>query len=574
MFVSTRTSKNSQNFETLQNSFMVISFAPDGKILSANELFLQSTGYSLGDIVGQHHRMFLEPAERENSDYVRFWQDLATGRPNSGEFRRVGKSGAAIWLRAAYNPVRDRSGKVVRIVKVALDITGQKEEAAENASVLGAIDRSQGIITFGLDGTILEVNDNFLSYMGYSRDEVIGRKHSMFARPDFAASTEYAAFWAHLRRGEYLSSEFERIGKGGRQVWLQATYNPVFDTQGKVVKVVKFAVDITERMHNLARIAAALESLSAGDLTARIGDALIPSLDRLRVDFNAAIGTLGESIAGVKTSTEEISLGGGEIAKAAEDLARRTEQQAAALEQTSTVLDGVTGDIRKTADNAAKAAVAVDATSTAAHRSHKIVSEAVVAMNGIETSSREIDQIIGLIDEMAFQTNLLALNAGVEAARAGDAGRGFAVVASEVRALAHRSAEAAKSIKALIARSSKQVGDGVRLVDETGTALDIILRHVAEMHGIVGEIAKAAGNQASNLSEINTATGQMNQAVQQNAAMVEQTSAATHSLREEISRLNARIAGFLTPEAQAQDQFQPAMQAYRPWSALRMAHSA
>ncbi|OYV66474.1 MAG: chemotaxis protein, partial [Acidiphilium sp. 21-66-27] len=243
MFVSTRTSKNSQNFETLQNSFMVISFAPDGKILSANELFLQSTGYSLGDIVGQHHRMFLEPAERENSDYVRFWQDLATGRPNSGEFRRVGKSGAAIWLRAAYNPVRDRSGKVVRIVKVALDITGQKEEAAENASVLGAIDRSQGIITFGLDGTILEVNDNFLSYMGYSRDEVIGRKHSMFARPDFAASTEYAAFWAHLRRGEYLSSEFERIGKGGRQVWLQATYNPVFDTQGKVVKVVKFAVD-------------------------------------------------------------------------------------------------------------------------------------------------------------------------------------------------------------------------------------------------------------------------------------------------------------------------------------------
>ncbi|CAG4918641.1 unnamed protein product [Acidocella sp. C78] len=557
----------------MQNSFLVISFSPDGEILSANEKFLEATGYRLGDIVGRHHRIFLDTAERDNSDYARFWPELAAGKPRSGEFRRIGKAGEAIWLRAAYNPVRVRSGKVIRIVKVALDITGQKEQSAENASVLAAIGRSQGIITFGLDGTILDVNDNFLSYMGYTRDEVIGRKHSMFARPEFAASTEYAAFWAHLRSGEYLSSEFERIAKGGRQVWLQATYNPVFDTQGKVVKVVKFAVDITERMHNLSRIAAALESLSAGDLTARIGEALIPSLDRLRVDFNTAIATLGESISGVKLSTEEISLGVGKIAKAAEDLARRTEQQAAALEETSTVLDGVTGDIRKTADNAAKAAMAVDATSAAAHRSHKIVSEAVIAMNGIETSSREIDQIIGLIDEMAFQTNLLALNAGVEAARAGDAGRGFAVVASEVRALAHRSAEAAKSIKALIARSSKQVGDGVRLVGETGTALDTILRHVAEMHGIVGEIADAAGNQAGNLSEINIAAGQMNQAVQQNAAMVEQTSAATHSLREEIARLNSRVAGFLTPETEEQDQFRPMNQTYRPRTALRVLHS-
>ncbi|WP_305790334.1 methyl-accepting chemotaxis protein, partial [Acidiphilium multivorum] len=249
------------------------------------------------------------------------------------------------------------------------------------------------------------------------------------------------------------------------------------------------------------------------DLTASVDRQLIPSLDKLRIDFNTAASRLAESVNGVRQSTDEINLGVAEIAEAAEDLARRTEQQASTLEETSSVLDSVTTGIRRTADNASKAASAVDATNNAARKSHAIVGEAVVAMNRIETSAREIDQIIGLIDEMAFQTNLLALNAGVEAARAGDAGRGFAVVASEVRALAHRSADAAKSIKLLIARSSEQVGNGVRLVGETGTALDTILGHVTDLHGLVGEIATAAAEQAGSLAEINAATGQMNQAV-------------------------------------------------------------
>ena len=535
---------NSRTFDALGDSFGIISFAPDGTITDANDNFLQLVGYRIGEIAGRHHRIFLSAEERDAAAYGEFWQRLRGGAFCSGEFRRIAKSGGDVWLRASYVPVRNRAGKVVKVVKVALDITAEKRAAAENESLLNAIERSQAVIKFALDGTILEANDNFLRVMGYARDEIVGRKHSMFATPAYAASREYQAFWERLRQGEFLSAEFERVAKGGRHVWLQATYNPVYDAEGKVTKVVKFAVDLTERMAEVNVVGDALERVSEGDLTASVDRQLIPSLDKLRIDFNTAASRLAESVNGVRQSTDEINLGVAEIAEAAEDLARRTEQQASTLEETSSVLDSVTTGIRRTADNASKAASAVDATNNAARKSHAIVGEAVVAMNRIETSAREIDQIIGLIDEMAFQTNLLALNAGVEAARAGDAGRGFAVVASEVRALAHRSADAAKSIKLLIARSSEQVGNGVRLVGETGTALDTILGHVTDLHGLVGEIATAAAEQAGSLAEINAATGQMNQAVQQNAAMVEQTSAATHSLREEISRLAGRASGF------------------------------
>ena len=531
------------------HSFAIINFKPDGTILDANDNFLRLMGYEAEEIVGRQHRMFLTPEERDSTSYAEFWPRLRSGSFCSGEFRRLAKSGHDVWLRASYIPVRNGRGKVVKVVKLALDVTPEKQAAAESESILDAIGRSQAVIKFALDGTILDANDNFLRVMGYARDEILGRKHSLFASPAHAASHEYQAFWERLRQGEFVAGDFERIGKGGRQIWLQATYNPVFDAEGKVTKVVKFAVDLTDRMADVGRVGDALERISHGDLTAGVDRPLMPSLDKLRVDLNEAASRLSESVSGVRQSTDEISLGVTEIASAAEDLARRTEQQASTLEETSSVLDSVTTGIRRTADNASKAARAVDATNEAARKSHSIVGEAVVAMNRIETSAREIDQIIGLIDEMAFQTNLLALNAGVEAARAGDAGRGFAVVASEVRALAHRSADAAKSIKQLIARSSEQVGNGVRLVGETGTALDTILGHVTDLHGIVGEIATAAAEQAGSLAEINAATGQMNQAVQQNAAMVEQTSAATHSLREEISRLAGRVSGFRTAHA-------------------------
>lgn len=293
-------------------------------------------------------------------------------------------------------------------------------------------------------------------------------------------------------------------------------------------------------------LGSALAALAEGDLSYRVTTELPETYAKLGEDFNTAVARLADSLTGIKKGTAEIDGGVDEIAQAAEDLARRTEQQASNLEQTTVALDEITSGIQTTADNAARADAAVTITSEAARKSHGIVGDAVTAMRQIETSSREIDQIIGLIDEVAFQTNLLALNAGVEAARAGDAGRGFAVVASEVRALAHRSAEAAKSIKALIARSSQQVGTGVKLVGETGGALETILENVSELQHLITDIASSAGQQASSLGEVNKAAGAMNQAVQQNAAMVEQTAAATHSLKEETAKLAAQVAGFRT----------------------------
>jgi len=294
----------------------------------------------------------------------------------------------------------------------------------------------------------------------------------------------------------------------------------------------------------VASIADGLSKLSAGVLTHRIDQAFTPAYEKLRGDFNDAIGQLQETLKVVATNTAGITSGTDEIAQASDDLSRRTEQQAASLEETAAALDQITATVKKTAVSARGASEAIGAARTEAVHSGEVVSDAVEAMGQIEQSSKQISQIIGVIDEIAFQTNLLALNAGVEAARAGEAGRGFAVVASEVRALAQRSAEAAKEIKALISASSQQVGRGVGLVGETGTALQSIVAKVAEIDLLVTEIAASAQEQASGLTQVNTAVNQMDQVVQQNAAMVEEATAATHSLKRDATELKRLISRF------------------------------
>ncbi|WP_447941598.1 methyl-accepting chemotaxis protein [Brevundimonas mediterranea] len=276
----------------------------------------------------------------------------------------------------------------------------------------------------------------------------------------------------------------------------------------------------------------------------RITDAFPPAYEQLRTNFNAAVEGLQEAIGTIAANTGAINAGAAEIAKAADDLSRRTEQQAASLEETAAALDEVTATVKATAAGAIQAAGAVQAARDDADKSGAVVRDAVAAMGEIERSSAQINQIIGVIDEIAFQTNLLALNAGVEAARAGESGRGFAVVASEVRALAERSAEAAKEIKGLITQSTVQVGSGVKLVTETGQALDRIVAHVAQIEGLVTEISSSAAEQATGLQQVNTAVNQMDQMTQQNAAMVEQSTAASHSLSQEADGLAAAVSRF------------------------------
>ena len=308
-----------------------------------------------------------------------------------------------------------------------------------------------------------------------------------------------------------------------------------------------------EQSQVVKTLAVGLSGLSAGDLTHRIDQPFPGDYRQLGEDFNTAVDALRKAMGVIAANASGMLTGAGEISQAADDLSRRTEQQAASLEETAAALDQITGTVRRTAEGAGQAASVVEQARTDAEESGVVVRQAVAAMTQIEASSAEIAKIIGVIDEIAFQTNLLALNAGVEAARAGEAGRGFAVVASEVRALAQRSADAAKEIKALILESSSQVEQGVALVGRTGETLERIVGRVAEINGLMGEIAASAQEQSSGLSQVNTAVNQMDQVTQQNAAMVEQSTAASHALAREAEELSQLVGRFKTGQTERAD---------------------
>jgi methyl-accepting chemotaxis protein len=300
-------------------------------------------------------------------------------------------------------------------------------------------------------------------------------------------------------------------------------------------------------------LASGLAALSKGDLTHRVHAPMAPQYEQLRADFNAAATTLQSAMRKVDENTHSIRNGAGEIARAADDLSRRTEQQAASLEETAAALDEITATVKKTASGAIAAGQMVAAARTQAESSSCVVGQTTEAMTRIEQSSREIGQIIGVIDEIAFQTNLLALNAGVEAARAGDSGRGFAVVAQEVRALAQRSADAAKEIKTLIAASSEQIGSGVALVGQAGAALDRIVARVGDVTALMTEITGSVREQSIGLREVTATAHRMDQMTQQNAAMVAQSTSASHLMRQEAEQLGSMIRRFKVSDSPAAD---------------------
>jgi methyl-accepting chemotaxis protein len=431
---------------------------------------------------------------------------------------------------------------------------------------MAAVQRSQAVIEFELDGTIISANPNFLAVIGYELAEVKGRHHRMLMDPAEAASPAYTDFWRRLNAGEFIADKFIRYGKGGARAVIEASYNPIFGADGKPYKVVKFATDVTaaeverERRAEADRVAAevqasvvqatgrGLSAMAAGDLSYRIGEAFPGDYAILREDFNRAMAALDEAVAVIRGNAGSMQSGANEISSAAEDLSRRTERQAAGLEQTAAALDEITATVRKAAENAQAADVVVGQTRSQAETGGAVVQRAITAMGEIEKSSDQIGQIIGVIDEIAFQTNLLALNAGVEAARAGEAGRGFAVVASEVRALAQRSADSAREIKTLISTSSTQVKSGVVLVRESGEALSAIAVRINDITHLMGEIRASTQEQALALAEVNTAVNEMDQVTQQNAAMVEESTAASLSLSREASDLTQLVGRFQVSE--------------------------
>ncbi|MCO6051325.1 methyl-accepting chemotaxis protein [Mesorhizobium sp. RP14(2022)] len=536
---------DSQNtLEALKLSLAVIEFDPTGQILDANPRFCETLGCTVDAIRGKHHRIFVVPEDQKSEAYRRFWAELAAGQFMAGEFRRLDSRGEEIWIQATYNPVRNASGKVYKVVKFASDITQAKHQALDDAARLKALDASQAVIAFTPFGEILDANANFLATTGYALDEIRGRHHRMFVDPAYAASAEYEAFWETLRGGRFQAADFKRFGKGGREIWIQASYNPIFDGCGNVRSIVKFATDLSEHMRAVTAVGAALRHLSDGDLSHRMTEAFVPSLDGLRTDFRLAAERLQATMATIDQSAQVIRNESDQLRMAANDLGRRTEQQAAALEESSAALTQATEQVRQTSRSADDVGVLVQTTKARADASSSVVRQAVLAMGGIERSSGEIGKIIGVIDEIAFQTNLLALNAGVEAARAGEAGRGFAVVAQEVRALAQRSAEAAKEIKSLIASSASQVKQGVALVGEVGCALGEIENKVSEVHEHVTSIVEAARHQVIALKEINIAFGTLDRNTQQNAALVEESTASSNDLAAKANMLFELLSTF------------------------------
>ncbi len=439
------TSELQSKFDALDHSQGIIEFELDGTILTANRNFLALMGYEESEVRGKHHSIFVDPVEAEQPAYKNFWAALASGEHQTQEFRRFAKGGREVWIQASYNPLRDRSGKPYKVVKFASDITEQKSRNANFEGQIEAISKSQAVIEFELDGTIITANANFLGAMGYALEEVRGRHHSIFVEASVKDSADYQAFWARLASGEFQTGEFKRIGKDGSEVWIQASYNPILDAAGKPFKVIKFATDITDAVLDRER-----------RRSAQLG------IDRDLDSIKSAVSTANNRAEDAARASQETSETVQTVAASAEELAASV------------------STVREQVGNAFQ--ISRDAV-TEAERTNDIVS-------GLSESAQKIGEVIDLINSIAEQTNLLALNATIEAARAGDAGKGFAVVANEVKSLADQTAKATEEIRG-------QIGDVQNATTEAVSVIGGIGRIIGQLNEISSDISSAVDEQTS-----------------------------------------------------------------------------
>ncbi len=536
----------------IHRSQAAIEFKLDGTIITANQNFLNTLGYMLAEIAGKHHRMFVDPAEQAKPAYAAFWAALNRGECQAAEYKRIRKDGREIWIQASYNPIFGADGKPVSVIEFATDITARKKQSIEDAGKMLAIGRAQAVIEFEMDGTIIDANPNFLNALGYTLAEIAGKPHSMFVEPAQRDSAEYRNFWDSLRRGQFQTAEYKRIGKGGKQVWILATYNPILDEAGKPLKVVEFATDVTKQklagadsngqIEAIRKSQAVIEfnmdgtiisanpkfldlmGYTPADIQGKHHRMFVDPAEQAKPEYAAFWAALnrGEYQAGeyrrigkagkvvwIQASYNPIlDLNGKpfKVVKYATDVSAQAmirmkaerargfiESVAAGSEEMTTSIREISQTMVKSKDTAASAVQQVESADTQAQK----LTNAAQAMSGI----------VELISNITSQINLLALNATIESARAGEAGRGFAVVASEVKNLANQATQ----------------------------ATDRIASEIEALNGISAEVAASLG-------AIKVAIASVSEFVTTTAAAVEEQSAVTDDMSTNMQRANAELA--------------------------------
>jgi methyl-accepting chemotaxis protein len=528
----------------VENKLLWLQLDDVGNICYVSPALLALMGKAADELLGKNFTFFWSHQSEQQTLVTQLMSQMQKGQVSGAELKVSSSLHSLLWFAVEMYPLMSEGGKFKGGTCIVRDMTAAKLEKNDQNGQMKAIHLTQAVIEFTLDGTIVTANQNFLDTLGYQLDEIKGRHHSLFVDEHYKRSLEYQHFWQRLRSGEFFVDEFKRVGKGGKEIWIQASYNPIFDPEGKPYKVVKYAVNITQRKVVVNTIKEVMTQLSQGNLNTDIDPPFEGEFAELGQTVSQFIHTLRQIISEINNAAATIKMAASEISEGTTDLSSRTEQQASSLEETASSMEELTSTVKQNSENAGQANLLASKASDIAADGGKLIEQVVTTMVSINDSAQKIADIIGVIDGIAFQTNILALNAAVEAARAGEQGRGFAVVAAEVRNLAQRSASAAKDIKGLISDSVNKIRNGNELVDRSGTTMKEIVLSIKQVNDLMAEIAAASAEQASGIDEINKAVTQMDEMTQQNAALVEESAAASESLLTQAEQLYEHVALF------------------------------